>query len=461
MSMQAKFHERVRSFGLSPEGEKWLRQAVYPPGPDTKCSVPNADPAVSLRADYRPARVVTFPAVEGVASWDVMVLATPGDNVAAYIVMAPSPCDFTAAIAPTNGAASVINYTTTTNMSRIFVDTVYSATPATRSLYASAGPVGQVAFRHAYKGVTIHHTASDLNNGGTVTCAQYDSGIRDTQLYDTAVAGPVTRCFGIACGAMCLDEVAMTMLAPDAHSAPAKEGVFAPIRVATQGYVPVAVGPGRVQPGATLAVMNMATANQFGGFPQMLFDTFGPTPKPWWLTTLMNGPHPLLDSAFDSSNTLTSIFRGLSPQASLTVQVFAGLEYVLDPTSSFAPLAQMPAAPDSRAIEAYKLISTETSRVYPASANFLGTALAAAGQAARALAPYALQAVKALAPSAIAALGGALERSAERSRPPAPRQHAEITFRPRARSSSTVRSRVSRKPARKKRARILPPSRRP
>lgn len=458
--MQTKFHERVRSFGLSPEGEKWLRQAVYPPGPDTKCSVPNADPAVSLRADYRPARVVAFPSIDGISSWDVMVLATPGDNVAAFVVAAPSPCDFSSAIAPTHGVASVINYSTNTAQSRTFIDNVYSATPTSRTLYASASPVGQVAFRHAYKGVTIHHTASDLNNGGTVTCAQYDSGIRDTQLYDTAVSGPVTRCFGIACGAMCLDEVSMTMLAPDAHSAPAKEGVFAPIRVATQGYVPVAVGPGRVQPATTLACMSMATANQFGGFPQMLFDSFGPTPKPWWLTTLMNGPHPLLDSAFDSSNTLTSVFRGLSPQATLTVQVFAGLEYVLDPSSSFAPLAQMPAAPDARAVEAYKLISTETSRVYPASANFLGTALTVAGQAARALAPYALQAAKALAPSAIAALGGVLERAAERPVHRPARHGESANFRPRARSVSTVRSRASRKPVRKRRARILPPTRR-
>jgi len=221
-------------------------KALYPPGPETSVSVPDQTWDATMRFSAAPSTVVTAPpGVTG--SWDMMVLSPPGDVRGAIIVTGPAGMDFQAPATPANSAVTV-QYITP-NASRLtkqygIVDGNASSIP----LPSYASPADVAAFRTVGRAVTVHCTASDLYNGGTVTAGQFCAPPKPTSILassegEHSLATGVGAVFSRTLFDIGLDENAIIQMCPGAQTTEAKHGCFMPLRLLgpTQPFVRPAV----------------------------------------------------------------------------------------------------------------------------------------------------------------------------------------------------------------------------
>lgn len=406
MSIELQFHDRIRSYNLSPEGENWVKRALYPPGSNTKLSMPSGDPQATLRTDYKPALSIGAPDSGG--TWDCLLLQLPGDHTAFYWVAARNPngpADFTAFDAP---AGYVYKCGVVSNAASDADDVLRAvaytgaAVPQTKNevtIYGKSSMIRSAAFRHTYRGFTAHMTSSELYDGGNVTAAQYPVSAVPTGLYQEFSVGPSVRCYAQATGTLYLSEDQLTRGVPDAHIAPARDGVFIPTRIGSSTFTPSTLPIGLRTLNNAMWTIPIDPVNRAAGINTVLLNRTESDFWPFWLRNICaQGPHPVLDSAYNDSNAGVAIFRGLHPNATIAVQAWMGNEYVLDQTSPFLTMTQLPAPADERAVFVYRHLAASLARAYPARANSLGTALALAAKALRFIAPHALAGAKALAP---------------------------------------------------------------
>lgn len=386
-----KLERQIKSLGVSPQGERFLLKALYPPGNGTQVAIPDQTWHPTMRFDGRPSTSITGPPalIDG-DSWDCMIIAPPGDALAAVIVTGQSPVDFSIASAVANTFVKALHNVPTTAASgnRTYHCTTRTAAGALTAFtgVATSNPIGVDGFRSTYRGLTVHNTSSALYNGGTLYAAQVmvPSVPSDTLLQ--SVRGAVNFTTSMTNFNVPMDEDSMTQMCPGTQATEAKDGCFLPLRLlgpaqdfAREGnaYSKRTVGVGATY--ADLAV-SIGTTSITPSYPTMPCSPVFTNGKvnlaaPYWNSTMRNYTDTVDDAGYDNVATGVVIIRGLHPNATFNLQMHVGLEVCLDATSAFRSLASASAPYDPVAIRAYYEIAARMPFSYPASYNSLGLLL--------------------------------------------------------------------------------------
>lgn len=424
---RTKLESQIKALGVSPQGERFLMKALYPPGDQTQISIPDTTWHPTLRYDSRPS--VSFGAhstLPADASWDCMILAVPGDVTAAVVVTAPAGTDFSSVSFPANSrtfylsnvpvgfAAQTKTYACGSRA------TLGTMTETTRT--AAASPMQVARFRSTYRGITLHNTSSALYNGGTLLAAQYAQAGSEGQLNDF-VRNSASVLSEFSFHDVPLTDDAITQMCPGAVAVEAKEGVFIPLRLLgpTQNFVGEEPVIGRFAvsnvAGPAITVLNSNNAASIVSARSVprtycAYSSNGGL-VPFWVNALATLPDRVDDTAFDNVATGIVMLRNLPYQASFSLQAYVGLEAVVDTTSAYRALMMATATYDPKAIQAYYDIACSMPFTYPASYNSLGMLL-----------PYISEAIKYVAPRILPFVGSLL-RGADSSTKPA-RQRTEV-----------------------------------
>lgn len=430
----SKIAAQVKSLGVSPQGEKFLMKALYPPGVETQVSIPDSSWHPTMRLDSRPA--LSFGVGAGAvvdASWDAMVLAVPGDVTAAIVVTAPAGTEFFASTAPANFSVKLLsNLPSTITASTTRKYWAASRTSAGASTEVSRtsvpNPMGVSSFRSTYRGFTLHNTSSALYDGGTLIAGQFAAASTDQalQLFTRNAVSmyAMRRAFTLP-----LDDGALTQMCPGAQAVDAKEGIFMPLRLLgpVQEFVsePSVIGCASVQNTATsvqetVVAGNVAATEVSNTSAPCVLDangtgggnisSFG---NPFWYSTMQGLAGKVDDTNFDNVAFGIVFLRNLPYQASFSLQAYVGIEAILDNSSAFRSLTMATAAYDPRAMQTYYDIVASMPFSYPASYNSLGAVL-----------PYISRALTALRPVVGPFLGTLLRRGAAYLEGPAPSARA-------------------------------------
>lgn len=423
MSSVDAIRAKITSLKLSPAGERWVTQALYPPGDLTRVAIPTRTHYPTLRIEYRPSAVVAAPA--GVAgNWDLLVFSPPTDSTMLVWVAGPAGTNFESTTSPANTAfgflTSVPNIAPVASTVQVFTRNS-SGTGTYADFQTVQNPVKHLGFRITSKSYTCHMTASDLYNSGTVTTAQYDTRYTPEAGFSFVANRPVIGCYGTA--PLVEDEI--TASSPYAVVGEAKDGVFVPHRIMGPAFDFVRTMPARNRcgvsnSGETFTISTSATgATGLGVAPFFSTATgLNSLSQPWWAAGVWGTAARPDDTGFDAVTTGVSIFRGLNNQATITLVGHVGLENILQVESPFRTLAGDPDEPDTRALSSYFEIAARMPHAYPASYNALGLVLPAIASALRFITPHLpkiWEGVKTVAPYVAPILGDLLKK--EESKP--------------------------------------------
>lgn len=452
------FNRLLEGKGLSADATHWLQKALHPAGasPVAVC-IPDETRVPTVGMDFRPATVIKPPAgLTATDLWDVLIWSPPGDANAAFIVTAIAGTNFntaTTATVPSLTCRTLASQDPVTNsaysLGKIF-DTSTAGGAAVSILTASSSIPASlpVAFRTAYKSLTASLTASSLNNQGTVFATQFAREMHDTGsialqadslgFYRAAAAYEVSIPF---------DEATLNLISPTTETRPAKEGCYMPLRL-----------NGPVQPFQTVkswanrtcdntygngVTSSVATA-LYGTLNVVNTGTFAAPVRVWQCPSIPCLPFPLVtydggadsalpyagfigspsltgydargliantasfDTGYDNTAHGVILFRGLSSQASVTLQCYVGLEVIPSTSSPIRAFVRTPCPPDSRAIGLYYDIANSMPSSYPSRYNSVG-----------ALLPYLVEAAKVVLPHLPAVIGWVADRVRNRPSPPA------------------------------------------
>lgn len=428
MSHAELLSREIKQLGVSPEGERWLTRALYPPGDDKKVAVPDDGWSPTMLQDVMPSTVVSaHPSLDEYGDWDCLVITPPGDVTAAIVVTAPAGTDFDSRSAPFSFGVRVLkSQTGGAGIYRNLQAGAVHVSPGnvsgdTFKFVTASNPVGNSAFRHTYRSVTMHHTGSDLYNGGTVIAGQfptrYQPGTGYTYTGKISTGGVEGQTAGVPHYAnIPLGEADMTNMMPGTSIEEAREGTYVPQRLLgpSQPFAELPYIAGRTNSsiGTIAGTFSTHTAfdptqalNSVSDNPLTIpsYPIFGASAGhlPWWqqwVTYFTNGTEhvtanitienaPVMDTAFDEVATGVILFRGLDQKATLSLQVYQGLQHVLENTSIFGSFVDDPCPPDARAIAAYYQIASRMPMHYPASFNSFGAVIPFIRAALRSLAP--------------------------------------------------------------------------
>lgn len=464
MDTQSSSHLReldaeIRKYDLSPGASAWLSKVLYPPGPGTAVSFPDGAYTPSVRADYRPSTVVEAPA--GLApedTWDCCIVLLPGNNNAAVIQ---------------SGLSGVVNFQTGTGVVSSWLRNVdVGATLAvpvgsrtnagvatTISWNTTVSSSRPTAFRSTYKSLTVHMTASSLYDGGSVTAAQIPIDWHHSSAMFLAQRNSLNSVALAAWGALPLSESQIRQLAPASHVGEARTGVYMPLRLKgpVQPFVSaIPCGGQSYWPtGSTNEYVSLPMPSATSLYmPVAAYASTGFAQADGWTATLsslgtgggsgvINDPLAVDDTNYDNFNTGVVIFRGLSPLATLTVQVYQGIEMVVSPNSPLVSFSRSPDPRDDKAIAAYSQAVSRLGYVYPAKYNFLASALPLIVSALRLAAPYVLPALRTAATTLIPMAASAALSAVKRDAAPPRRAivaSPDTSARPRSASAASART---------------------
>lgn len=402
MSTQAALRSRIAALKLSPQGEAWVTQALYPPGDLTRVAIPTRTHYPTLRVEYRPSVVLTAPpTLPDGSTWDLLLFSPPTDSTALIWATAASgnPAVFDTATAPAGAQSgflsTVPNLTGLTRPYAILTRNAAGAASASSAYQSIASPIRHLGFRITSKSYTAHMTASDLYNGGSVTTAQYDANYSAAAGFSLLGGRPSVE----SITTVPLTEDEMTSSSPFAVVSEAKDGIFVPHRLMgpTFEFVRPFESITRscsLENGNTYQIIHaagaVASSTLIGSHP-VFVNAAGSTAAgfyPWWVEhTYLTAARPD-DMGYDAVTTAVSIFRGLHKQATITVALHVSMECILQVDSPFRTLAGDPDEPDPRALSAYFEIAARMPHAYPASYNSLGLVLPAIARAIKFALPY-------------------------------------------------------------------------
>lgn len=390
--------------GLPSHAAAWLLRALHPPAETTGThQVPDCCSRPSVPICYRETATYsgTFTSVSVGADWDMMIVTTPGDNVAATIVTGPAGIDFSAPNPP--GVRSVIlTFQDDASLSTapvVRVDRLASAENPSTGVWFANNASGFMSFRHVFTSVTSYMTASDMFNSGTVTAGQLDGAAAEGEgvMSNVPAQYPATlvKRFRVP-----LTEADLVETVVGARVAPAKEGVFMPIRMfggnfpyvdkqrvdgKTLTVIPLGVWPPSSVPGVTYLIppAPVGTLGDTGASYVPVFTGGGGASRDIAaglaaVATRLGAtyePSPFGDVGYTNSNCSVTIYRGLNYNASITVKLLAGLEAIPSARSPIRSMSQPGAAPSPEAIEAYFTMSKLLPLALPARDNSAGLLL--------------------------------------------------------------------------------------
>jgi hypothetical protein len=402
--MEAEIHEDLARFGVSGPGRDWVLRALHPASEKKSPGLPDQSSAFVLRPDYRIVSTISPPA--GAGQWDCMMFTLPGDCNAVHFVTAPSPADFTLPSPPLGSEAGVIYLQSTTySSSTALYVTQYG--PAEDQSVTSLPNLTPAAMRHQFKSITVELIAAAVSDQGQVYAGQFAPIVRDCGMfglgYNSGIQIPGTdpaqyyNVIGrLFTGVLPADEQSLSRMNPDYYQAPAREGVYMPLRLSgpTQEFVrcttgaaatrwdgtggflsqtPYAAPVGAVfMPTVDLAATATSTGGQINNaWPFLLLANSMLRPDG---STISYG-NAALDTGYDALNCGVVFFRGLQGGggggfgASLQVKTIVGLECLPIPSVGSAVFTEPPAPFEPRAIEAYYRLCLKLKGVYPARFN--------------------------------------------------------------------------------------------
>lgn len=380
---------QIAKHGIDPAANDWLKKALHPPFDITDVAIPDNTFRPGVRLDLRPSIVISPPdGLPADETWDCCIVTLPGDVNGAAIACAPSGADFTGKTQASwelhmltlQGGAPADSFAVQ--------DISFGGTPpidpySSLRTRVSCNPM---SFRTTYRSITTHLTASNLNNQGSVVCGQVDN--------DWAVGTgfailkrPDNNYLAVPhVSALPLTNEQITQLCPGSYVGEARDGVYIPHRLIgpSQPFVAQQLSAGRTcREGipadsmlSYVAENGIVAPSTLPATPRIVSADTGQTP--WlatdnWIREAYDMQYVIDDTGFDKCASTVTIFRGLSPAATLTSRMFVGLETVVHPTSPLASFVKSPADPDHHAIQLYYELVTRMKTVYPADYNGLGT----------------------------------------------------------------------------------------
>lgn len=424
--------------GISREGSTWLARALHPPADELGPTfVPDETYRPCVPMVTRPTATITAPAgLEPDATWDLCILALPGDGSGFVTCAAPSGFNFATDVV---GLAHVVVTPALPQypVSKLVEGTVIS-TGGTIGYWSGDFETEHVAFRKTFASITAYMTASSLYDGGTVTAAQVSVPWTESELiaypnqYGSTGRYPMA---GTSRGFIPLTEAEITTQVPGTRVAPAKEGAYLPLRLLgpTQPYVvqralkgeivctsPLPAAPSafwRPAPATGLAPTGHPSSSVTTAVVPQLFSAVGTNgvdlQVPWFnraygsVTDLTQGVLTTFnETGFDRLSSGVVIFRGLHPAASITVKGFFGYQLVPRETSPLRSLVVVPPPADEQALRMYYAVVQRMPIAYPARDNGLGMLLPKVLSVVRYIAPYVIPVVRDLAKKGIDALAG-------------------------------------------------------
>lgn len=432
--------------GISKDGASWLARALHPPADEIGPTfVPDETYRPCVPMVVRPTATVTAPSsVTADETWDLCILALPGDGSGFVTCAAPSGFDFA------QGNAVNAEVVVTPALPQVPVDKVVWGTvinTGTSVGYWCGGfETEHVAYRKTFASVTAYMTASSLYDGGTVTAAQvsvpwaeggliaYPNQHGSTGRYPMA---------GVSVGFLPLTEAELTTQVPGCRVAPAKEGAYLPIRLLgpTQPYVvqralkgelvctqPLPAPPGAFwQPAPTsgLSAGGIPSSSVTTTVVPQLFSAVGASgvdvQVPWFnkiygsVTDLTQGILTTYnETGFDRLASGVVIFRGLHSAASITVKGYFGYQLVPRETSPLRSLVVIPPTADELALRMYYSVVQRMPIAYPARDNGLGMLIPKVMSVVRYVAPYVIPVLKDLAKKGIDAIAGKATKKLEK-----------------------------------------------
>lgn len=406
MASSAELETRLSELGVPPQGRDWLRKALHPAGPGAPgVAVPDCTSLPTARPEYVVERVVGAPPSLETPTWDCIMYTLPGNVTACVVETAPAGTDFGARVAPgpvVGGTLTVLR-----NQENVYGGTIVGYGTVTGAGYSTVGFTAEtrpVSWRAAYRSLTVYMSASAISDQGTVTSGQFPGNqVTATDALNVWRDTPPPPYFGHSIQSnfyLPMNEADMLLGNPMCRVAAAREGVYIPVRMqgpdAKYAISPSSSAMIDVTTGGNIILASSATVYRgshwsvsalLGGAPQTtsyVVEGLPPVPVP-------GGGRPVLvDDGFDNFLCTVTIWRGLSPSATLTVKSVVGLEVAVGPESPIRAFVKPPLPPIPSALAAYYGIIAVAPQVYPSSHNVFGAILPLLSSVAKMAAPFVL-----------------------------------------------------------------------
>lgn len=385
---------KIKNFGTTTAGARWVSKALHPVvGPP--CQIPDETNIATLNPEYKLETQVSAPAGLTGTSWDMCVLIPPSDRVHAIVMSGESGCNFY--LGPASPAVQRAQFSMAS--SGVVAGSGYpywnqamsggAITAGVGSYYQALSAELPSRWRTTARSLTAYMTASDLYNGGTVYAGQY---AREVVPAPSGVIDPIIGPSGwVALNVDLVDlplsEADMAIMTPGFYTAPAKEGVYMPIRltgpaqtfteprssaryidVSSAKYVVPATPGWSTQSTDTMSVFKVRSATDYSAVsvtPDFSFNSAH-------LINTFNDASTGFDKACAWG---VVIFRGLHPAATITLKTVLNVEIMPKVMAPARQYVTDSARYDPQALLAYRAIAAEMPHAMAARHNFLSTLL--------------------------------------------------------------------------------------
>jgi len=439
MALVHRIRSLVNAAGLDDSAAHWLIKALHPPSATVGAvKIPDTQFRPSVAVDIREQATLSCPTLTAYAlGWDLCVLSLPGDAIHSLWCIGPPGTDFTQVIGdgvPPFSVNGIIQTAGPGQYADYRVQTISAnGEDGLKPYKAYANPAEIMEWRITNKSLTAYMTASSLNDGGTVTAYQINRNFEFASYASIPYQEGIPGDGYLAATALCnvpLDENMAALQVPGCYVRPARDGAYLPLRLlgpsqpfnlrpfgvgmpvfypyspppvpasAARGPPTAPVGDqgiGMLRPWTfdlenseyryspltlpTMPVIGSKTVILPGSTP------IGYQPVAWIdemyrknITNETGGKDPHLlsrcvDASFDRVATGVMIFRGLAPEATITLRCHLGLEAIPLPGSPYVAFTSPGIAPSPRALELYYELAAGMPMAYMARDNGFGDLL--------------------------------------------------------------------------------------
>jgi len=235
-------HEMLHASSVSDAGRRWMLQALDPAHDHGSDGFPDTSAQPVFRPITTAQRIINFPpGLEG-GVWDCAMAMFDEDAVGVYYATGPAGTDFSSASYTGGDTAHQYGYiplyqSIVGELSSAWLSISRSTggTPPDPDIVAFpasdiASPLQPSAVRSSFRGLTVTLNSADVNNFGQVYAAQF-SGVhsRGQSAFLPTPSGSVmaynTDIFRLPC-----DENDLMATVPNAYTAPARDGIYVPMR---------------------------------------------------------------------------------------------------------------------------------------------------------------------------------------------------------------------------------------